>query len=184
MQILARILLPAAFLGPLGAPARAQTSIYAEVGAAVPSGRFSAIASPGAWIAAGAVRRGNPAGLGMGVAVSYARAEHSSGDARSDLTGVTAWTSLAIRPLEAFEFEPWLGMGVQAHARRSSDYPGLDATRAGCTVELGARASAPIGRLHVFVAGRYRWGLGALRSPAFPSDVVITTLGVQLPLVG
>jgi hypothetical protein len=100
------------------------------------------------------------------------------------MAGVTAWTSYVLRPFEALELEPWVGVGAQTHARRSSDSPGLDTTRGGFTAELGMRASTPVGRLRIFVSGRYVWGLGALRKPSFPSDVVGTTLGATLPLGG
>ena len=183
MQILARILIPAAFLACLASPARAQASVYLEAGVAIPGGRLGAIASPGPLVAGGVAMRGSEPGLGMGAHVSYARMQHSSGDARSDVMGVTAWTSYAVRPLEALELEPWIGAGALTHARQSSDYPGLDTTRGGFTAELGVRASTPVGRVRVFVSGRYVWGVGKLRTP-FPSDFAGTALGLMLPLGG
>jgi hypothetical protein len=120
----------------------------------------------------------------MGGEVSYARAGHASGDARSELAGLMAWASYRVRLTLPLDLEPWAGLGALVHARRSSDYPGLDSERAGLAAELGVRGSLPMGRLRAFAGVSYVLGLGALHTRSFPSEFASVTAGIMLPLRG
>ncbi|MEQ1857928.1 MAG: hypothetical protein ABL963_15845 [Longimicrobiales bacterium] len=175
----------AAALLLLSAPAiSAQAVPYAEVGVAVPLGLLSSIAAPGPLVTAGLAARPAAPGVQFGADIWYARARHDAGDARSDLAGVTAWVAYALEAAGSLEVAPTLGIGALAHSRRSHDFPGLDATRAGLSLELGLVASAPVGRVRVLLSGSYLRGTGATGSAAFPTELASLTAGVVLPLGG
>ena len=165
----------------LGAGAAyAQTSAFVAAGAVFPVSDFAAIADPGPAVAAGVVLEGVVPRLVVGAEGSYGWAEHTLGDARSDVYSVMAFAGYPLSGLGTLEVTPLAGLGGIAHARRSEDFPGLDATRAGLGAMIGLRLAFPVGRLRGFAAGSYASGIGDMNSDAFPTETLLLTAGVTI----
>ncbi len=162
--------------------ASAQTRVFAGGGAVVPAGEFASVADPGAALSAGVLREAGTSGLAMGVELSYGRARHSTGDARSDVYGLMGLVAYTLGDLGSVRLTPLVGVGALAHARRSGDLPGLDATRAGPGAVLGIRATLTVGGLDAFVEGSYVRGFGDANTAAFPTEFLGLTAGVTFPL--
>jgi hypothetical protein len=167
----------------LGAGASsAQTRVFVAGGAMVPLGDFASVAEPGPGVGAGVLLGAGTRGLVMGVDASYARGSHSSGDARSDVYGLTGLIGYTLGGLGAVELTPLLGAGALVHTRRSAALPGLDATRAGPGASLGLRATFPVGGGRAFAAGGYVLGFGDVNTAAFPTKLLSLTAGVTISL--
>lgn len=176
-----RLPLLAALLVLPSAPASAQLGVYVEAGAAIPTRTFADVANAGPRFAAGIARGADTPGPAFGADVGYARATHTSGDANSELIGLTAWVGYSMRA-DFLTVLPHVGVGALSHARQSDDFPGLDSSRAGVAARVGLRLVVPVGRLRVFAAGSWEKGLGSLGTPAFPTELRTVGAGVTLPL--
>jgi hypothetical protein len=169
----------------LGASAAsAQARAFVAGGAIVPLGEFSSVGEPGPAVTSGVLLETGAGGLAVGVDVSYGRAAHSIGDTRSDVYGLMGLLAYTLRGLSSVEVMPVAGLGVLVHARRSSDSPGLDATRSGVGASLGLRAAVPVGRLSVFASGSYVLGFGHVNTAAFPLELLSLGAGVSIPFGG
>lgn len=163
-----------------GGAVSGQASAFAAAGALVPLQDFTTVAKAGPAVVAGVVFDTDVPRLAAGLEATYGWANHRLGNARSDvyaLMGFAAYTLSGFGPLE---ISPLLGLGAIAHARRSDDFPGLDATRAGLGGMVGLRAAIPLGRVHAFTSGSYVRGAGGMHSEAFPTQLVLLTAGVTL----
>lgn len=163
-----------------GGAASAQASAFVSAGAVVPLQDFATVARTGPAVAAGVVFETGVPRLTAGVEGAYGWADHTFGDARSDLYALMGVAAYTLSGFGSLELRPLGGLGVLAHARRSADFPGLDATRAGLGGMVGLRAAIPIGGVHAFVSGSYLRGLGGMHSGAFPTQLALVTAGVTL----
>jgi hypothetical protein len=118
----------------------------------------------------------------MGVEVSYGRAPHAGDDARSDVYALMGLVAYTLEGLGSVRLTPLAGVGALMHARRSGDYPGLDATRAGPGAMLGIRATLAVGGLDAFARGSYVLGFGDANTAAFPTEFSSVAAGVAIPL--
>ncbi len=165
-----------------GGAASAQTRVFLAGGGIVPVGDFASVADPGPTVAAGVLREAGTRGLAMGVEISYGRAPHAGGDARSDAYGLLGLVAYTFDGLGSVRLTPLVGVGALMHARRSGDFPGLDATRAGPGAMFGIRAMLPVGGLDAFAAGSYVLGFGDANTAAFPTEFLSVTAGLAIPL--
>ena len=163
-----------------GSAASAQASAFVAAGAIVPLEDFNTVAEAGPALAAGVVFETRAPRLSAGVEGVYGWANHRLGDARSDVYALMGFAAYTLSGLGTLELRPRVGVGAIAHARRSDEFPGLDATRAGMGGMLGLHAAIPIGRVHAFASGSYVRGAGGMDSEAFPTQLVLVTAGVTL----
>ncbi|MDH3207849.1 MAG: hypothetical protein OEO79_14690 [Gemmatimonadota bacterium] len=160
----------------------AQATVFAGGAATVPVSDFGTIADLGYLGFLGGTVEVGSAGLAVGAAGFFGSNQHKIAGERSDLYGMTVMVGYTVAEAYEVRFRTWGGLGGMVHARRSDTFPGLDASKRGLSVSVGAEASRAAGRVRVFASGLYTHGLGALGTSSYPTDIITLNGGVAVPL--
>jgi len=169
-----------AAVGPSGASG--QVTVFAGGAATVPVSDFGTVADLGYLGSIGGTMEVGTTGFAVAVAGFFGSNRHKIAGERSDLYGMTVLGGYTVAEANEFLFRTWGGLGGMVHARRSDTFPGLDASKRGLSVSVGAEVSRPVGPVSVFATGLYTHGLGDLNTSSYPTDIVTLSGGVAIPL--
>lgn len=163
--------------------ASAQASLFGGAGAALPLGDFADVVDPGIEAFAGGTLGLGTGGVSLRAMAYYARHPHEIEGDRSDVFDVSVLAGYRVARVSGVGVSAWAGAGGMVHSRRSSRFPGLDTSRRGLSVSVGASASRPTGAVNVLVIALYTRGLGDLDTAAFPTAHLTIGAGVSVPIV-
>jgi len=114
--------------------------------------------------------------------VVYDRNPHKVAGDRSQVYGAEVLIGYELSVAEGVELTPWGGLGGVVHSRKSSAYPGLDASQNGLMLTMGATVARAFERVTPFVSGFYARGLGDVGRDSYPTEWFTIGAGLEVPL--
>jgi len=161
---------------------RAQAAVFVGGAAAVPVADLRDVAELGGQVFAGGTWEVGTGGLALGATGHFSRLPHRIDGERSHVYGLSVLAGYSLIASEAWRLRAWAGLGGAVHERRSSTYPGLDASKRGMALNGGVAVSRAVGRVELFMSAFYTHGLGDLGTASFPTDLTTVGAGVSVPL--
>lgn len=173
--------LPAALLLLLPQGVEAQVAAVVGGAASIPLAGYAEVTKLG-----GQGQVGLQLGLGGGATVTaqgfYDVNPHRIAGDRSHVYGLDVLVGYDVGSASGMRLTPRAGIGGVVHSSRSEGFPGLNASRRGLTLTLGATVARQAGRLRPFLSWGYARGLGDLGSDSFPTEWMTIGLGLEIPL--
>jgi hypothetical protein len=169
----------AALLSVLPADSRAQVSLTLGAGASVPLGGYGDVAELGAEGRVGA-RLPLDSSVRLAADAFFVRNGHDVDGDHSELYGVNVLVGYALEVGTGLDLTPWGGVGGVVHARKSSSFPGLNASRRGVAVTVGLTLSKALGRMSPYLSSFYARGVGDLGTDSYPTEWLAIGAGVEI----
>ncbi len=158
-----------------------QLGVLAGAAASVPLGPYGDVATLGVQGRLGVVL-GQDAGLRFAAHGFWDRNPHRIPADHSVVYGLNVLVGFGLSAAYELVVTPWTGLGGAVHARRSEQFPGLNASRRGLAVTAGATVARPMGGFSPFLSAFYERGLGGLDSDRYPTGWLTVGGGVEIPL--